>query len=118
MKFVFALALLVTSSQAFACFPYMPGIKHRILMSAIDAAFSEKYLTVEQLDSKTIEDLKFAWVTADSGYECHDRENAVVNLGYQVTSREGVTTKREVRVTLQADNGKTTSATVEEITAQ
>lgn len=118
MKFVFALALLVSSSQAFACRPNIYAIKHRIIMSAIDTVFSEKYLTIEQLDSKNIEDLKFAWINTNSGYQCHDRENALVKLGYQVANREGVTTKREVRVTLQADNGKTTSATVEEITAQ
>jgi hypothetical protein len=118
MKTFVALALILTSSQAMACLPYMPGIKHRILMSAIETVFSEKYFTVEQLNSKSIEELKFAWVNTDSGGGCHDRENAVVKLGYQVTDREGVTSKKEVRVTIQADNGKTTSATVEEITAQ
>lgn len=104
MKKLIILSALFISHSVLACMPYMPGIKHGLVMAALDVAAREKGAYAQDLKTSDISDLSFAWIKTDSRYMCHDRETATVDLEYTVKDKA----PRKIRVNLQMDEGKMT----------
>ena len=96
MKTAILLAVAFVSHSALACMPYIPGIKHNVAMIAIKAVHEDKGASVLDLVEKDVTDLKFSWIKSDAGYQCHDRENAIVKLKYKL--KDGTETSYEVDV--------------------
>lgn len=88
--------------------PYRPAIEHSVLVAAIEAVAKTKHTYIQTLKKSEIAELRFFWINTDSGYECHDRETAKVQLVYS----DALDNTRNIEVKLQMDEGKLSAATI------
>ena len=112
MKTLFIALFALISVDAMACRPMIPAIEHRLILNAIDAVYEEKMEFITNLTAKKVDSMDFYWIKTNAGYQCHDREIAVVSLAY---TQNGVT--KAYKVEIQADEAKVTSTKVTEVTA-
>ena len=112
MKTLLITLFAILSADAMACRPNTPAIEHRLIMNALTAVNAEKYQNVQDVTEMKVTSLKFDWIHTDSGYQCHDREIAVIALSYQSKTKAASYT-----VEIQADQGKVTTAKVNEISS-